>query len=73
MGVTMKPAWETFAGINDSTGFANGDKFQDEEEVHRYFSVWSMKEMFNNDINLTQPELDEMAEVVIENKWHCEF
>lgn len=63
----------TFAGINDLTGFANGDKFHSEDEVRDYFTVKTMEEVFGNDCNLTTEECNEMAALVLENKWHCEF
>lgn len=59
-----------FDYINDRTGFANGDLFRDEDEVREYFTVESMKTMFDPDYKITQAELDEMAKIIISNKWH---
>lgn len=58
--------------INDATGFENGAKFISAEDVYNYFTVEVMVGMFGQ-CTQTQGELDEMAERVIEKKWHCEF
>lgn len=59
-----------FDFINENTGFANGDIFKDRNDVKKYFTIDSMKLMFGKDHGLTQDELDEMAKVVISNRWH---
>ena len=59
-----------FDKINEETGFANGDLFNDENEVREYFTIESMKYQFGGSYEFKQTELDEMAELVIENKWH---
>lgn len=56
--------------INDKTGFAMGDKFTSEEDVHGYFSAEHMSEL---GITFSQNELDEMAKTVINNRIWCEF
>ncbi len=65
----------TFDDINDKTGFANGEKFESEQEVREYFTVESMASMFSGNLadypGLTdQNLLDQMAGAVIENGWH---
>lgn len=73
----------TFDQINDATGFANGEKFSSPAEVRDYFTVDNIREMFggvvvegerpegegDGCIYITQGELDEMAETVIERGW----
>jgi hypothetical protein len=63
---------KTFDQINDATGFANGDKWMTDEQIYGYFTTENMRRMFRDQATLTQDELDEMAEVVIENRWHME-
>lgn len=62
----------TFDQINDATGFANGDKWMTDEQIYDYFTTENMRRMFRDQATLTQDELDEMAEAVIENRWHME-
>jgi hypothetical protein len=57
----------TFDEINHSSGFANGEKFTDEQEVRDYFTPESMRQMFG--ANWTAERLNEMTEAVIKNKW----
>ena len=59
-----------FDYINEKTGFAERDPFQSGSEVRAYFTLKNMAFMFGDDYELTQPELDEMAELVIQKKWH---
>ena len=56
--------------ISDGTGFDHGIKFTNEQEVRDYFTVENMKDMFSGDSAYTQDKLDEMAELVIDNRWH---
>jgi len=63
---------KTFDQINDATGFANGDKWMTDEQIYDYFTTENMRRMFCDQATLTQDELDEMAEAVIENRWHME-
>ena len=56
--------------INKKTGFADGDLFQTRSEVRKYFSVENMEYLFGTDSEISQEELDEMAELVIQKKWH---
>lgn len=62
----------TFTEINDCTGFANGDEFTTEAQVREYFTVANMLDMFS-ECPQTQAELDEMADAVVANGWHCAF
>lgn len=70
--------WQTtfredrFGEINDYTGFANGELFESKEEIRKYFT----RENMINCIDLplselpSQDDLDEMADMVIEYRWH---
>jgi len=60
---------EMFDEINEKTGFANGDKFLNEQEIREYFTIDNMVVMFGGCLE-TQEELNAMAETVIKNKWH---
>jgi hypothetical protein len=63
-----------FDEINDSTGFANGDRFESEKQVREYFTVANMRGMFGpGQSQEDQATLDRYADVVIEQKWHCIF
>lgn len=55
------------------SGYFNGEKFNSETEIRDYFTIANMKAMFSGECAWTQQELNEMAEEVIENKWHCNF
>lgn len=59
-----------FDYINDQTGFAEGDEFENEEQVRDYFD--HMNELFNDGEPIPQHILDEMAEMVIDEGWHIE-
>jgi hypothetical protein len=58
-----------FDHINDKTGFANGNKFIDADEVRCYFTVKAQRGMFGADGISDQGVLNEMAETVIRNGW----
>ena len=65
--------------ISEMTGFDHGIEFGSKEMVIGYFKLQNMREMFygygddeQTDVEL-QAELDEMAQEVIENKYHCTF
>ena len=62
-----------FDTINDETGFANGEQFTSEAQVRSYFTVENMREMFSGDCAQDTETLNEYAETVIENRWHCAF
>ena len=55
--------------ISNATGFDKGELFETDEQVHEYFSVEELKDIYGY-CELTQDELDEMAEAVIRNRWH---
>ena len=62
--------------IHEATGFNNGEKFNSAQEVREYFTTAAMAEMFGSHDTSdlpTQEQLNEMAEAVIANRWHCEF
>ena len=59
-----------FDYINEKTGFVDRDPFHSGSEVRNYFTVKNMTYMFGDDFELSQQELDEMAELVIQKKWH---
>ena len=56
--------------ISEATGFDQGDMFADEIEVLDYFTHENICWMFGACPYLTET-LDEMAETVIGNHWHC--
>lgn len=60
--------------ISDKTEFDKGERFWDERGVLEYFLVVNMWDIFgfHGAPNLSQEELDDMAEQVIENGWHME-
>ena len=55
-----------FDYINEKTGFMERDPFHSGSEVREYFSVANMKYLFGDDYEITQQELDEMAQLVIQ-------
>ena len=63
-----------FDQINDISGFANGENFKNEEEVRQYFTIYNLDVMFGvgyiESIELTQNDLTDMAETVIDNGWY---
>lgn len=59
--------------ISDATAFDAADKFNSPEAVRAYFSVKAQRDMFGADAVTDQDVLDQMAEDVIEHRWHCAF
>lgn len=59
-----------FEYINGRTGFGDRELFQTTSEVREYFTMKHMEYMFGEDHGLTQEELDEMAQLVIQKKWN---
>jgi len=53
------------------TGFANGDFWDSEKEVRDYFTVENLDNLFPNDHDYNQGELDLFADYVIEKRLHC--
>lgn len=67
-GHVIKEHWR----INDETGFAAGDQWASEKEVRNYFRLETFGQM-GWETELTQDELDSMADFVVENRLHCDF
>lgn len=59
--------------ISAKTGFDSGRKFYTKDEVLMYFTPESQKEFFGDSAIQDKFELDKMANLVIENRWHCQF
>jgi len=57
----------------EASGATNGVEFTDEAEVRAYFTVSNMKHMFSGECAWTQDEMNQMADEVIEFKYHCDF
>ena len=53
-------------------GFANGEKFRDAAQVREYLTVETQQGCFGHEADLTQDQLDEMAQWAIENGYHME-
>lgn len=62
----------TFGQINEQTGFANGDKFANEQEVRDYFTPDAQIGCFADDAITDEEVLIDMANQVIANGWHME-
>jgi hypothetical protein len=63
----------SFDSIQDVTGFASGDLFESDVQVWGYFTVQNLREMgWSSEECPTQKELDEMAQAVIDNRWHMQ-
>jgi len=54
----------------EKTGYANGERFDNEAEVRAYFTAGNMRAMFGADADWTQEQLDEMADYAVENWMH---
>ena len=59
-----------FDTINNATGFANGNQFNNADEVFAYFTRDVQVQMFEQDAVTNQDQLDEWAAIVIEHGWH---
>jgi hypothetical protein len=61
--------------ISDATGFDFGEPFTSEAEVRDYFTMASMRDMSpDGDFgDLDDETLSEWADVVIAERWHCDF
>ena len=68
----MKWAIDLETTISNVTGFDAGDMFTSEEEVRYYFTTDNLTGMFAEDPP-TQDTLDEWADAVTENRWHCNW
>jgi len=60
----------TFSEINDRTGFANGETFDDADAVREYFSPDAQRSMFGDDAVTDADVLTEWADEVIAHGWH---
>ena len=58
--------------ISDSTGFDNGDVFEDEARVRAYFTPQNQREMFGEDAITDTVWLVAAADYVIANRWHMD-
>jgi hypothetical protein len=64
----------TFEEINDSTGFANGARFESADEVREYFTVENMVRVFGTEsCEFDGDNLEAWAATVISRRWHCAF
>lgn len=59
--------------INDATSFMEGDKFETEQEVREYFTITTFFDMYDPIVPFDQDQLNKWAEIVIANKYHCNF
>jgi hypothetical protein len=59
--------------ISEATGFDSGDEFTSEEQVREYFSPEEQRAMWGDDAITDADVLAEMADAVIEERWHCAF
>lgn len=62
--------------ISRETGFDNGELFASEDAVRAYFTAENMSAMFGPDADADVPDdatLEAWAEIVIANRWHCDF
>lgn len=58
--------------ISDRTAFDVGEKFESEQQVRDYFRLNELQGIFGDEWaeNITQEQLDEWADDVIEHRWH---
>ena len=62
--------------ISKITGFDEGEKFEDDQEVYAYFTMKNLRDIHGlnfgvlKDDNICQKDLLEMAQLIIENRWH---
>ena len=75
----MKEFW-TRDYISDWFNFDQRGLFKSEKAVRDYFTVANMRLMFEDHPSVSDfllghelDELEEMADTVIRNKWHCDF
>jgi hypothetical protein len=65
--------------IAQETGFDLGIQFDSEADVRSYFTVETMRGCFGQDniedypVLGDQDKLNEYAQAVIDNRWHCTF
>ena len=56
--------------IDNETGFAQGDIFETERDVRKYFTVRVMNDIMGKGESPNQATLNKMADAVIEHRWH---
>lgn len=67
----------TYDDVSGATSFDAGDEFYSAQDVQSYFTVENMRFMFSTyghphpTDDISQDQLDAMADAVIENRWHC--
>ncbi len=60
--------------ISRETAFDHGELFESQERVREYFTVENMAAMFGPDADVPDDAtLDAWADIVITNRWHCDF
>ena len=63
--------------ISDRTGFDAGDEWESKQAVRDYFQREELAGCLNSqeciDALPDQATLDDYADAVIENRWHCAF
>ena len=60
--------------ISRETEFDSGEPFESEAEVRAYFTSANLRDMFDLDDDVPDDAtLDAWADIVISNRWHCDF
>lgn len=60
--------------ISRVTAFDHGELFASEEQVREYFTAENIAAMFGSNVGVPDDAtLEAWAEIVIENRWHCDF
>ena len=68
---TMNELRDTISRV---TAFDHGELFASEEQVREYFTAENIAAMFGSDVDMPDDAtLDAWADIVIENRWHCDF
>ena len=57
--------------ISEATAFDAGEEFTDADDVRAYFTRENLMRMFD-ECPYSDAELEDMASVVIDNRWHME-
>ncbi len=63
-------SYYTYEQINDVTAFADGEPFDSEAAVRKYFTVANMEAMFSPVFSYGQDTLDAMAGEVLKHRWN---
>jgi len=64
---------QKLSDIDDKYGLSNGEKFESPEEIRAYFNKDSLESMFSEEISESQEDLDFIADLILDNKYHCQF